>query len=559
MLRHLHIENYALISSLDIDFREGFSVMTGETGAGKSIILGALALLMGSRADSKSITEGETKCVVEAEFDIKDNNLQTLFADNDIDFSENCIIRREVLTTGKSRAFINDTPVQLTLLKSITDSLVDIHSQHENLLLRDDAFQLSVIDSVADNGKELEEYSREYENYRSLTAQLAELKALAAKSKDDSDYIQFQYNQLLEARLQAGEETELEQQMQLLQHAEEIKSDLAAAAMLLDGETAGALSAIKEALHHLKHIDRFLPQELQLTERLDSAYIELRDIADEAARIGEDTDFNPALLQQTQERLDMLNSLMQKHRVNSTEELIALQDNLHEKLQRNESFDEEIAALELRIQTSLKTLADKAGILTGTRRKVLKTISEQLRLQLGKLGIAHANMDVVLSATEDFTPTGRDFAQFMFAANKNQSLRPVAEVASGGETARIMLCIKALTADKKGLPTIIFDEVDTGISGEVADNMGILMRQIAAGRQIIAITHLPQIASKGSAHYKVFKRDNDRRTETHIKLLTAEERITEIATLLSGENITEAALANASELMQQCNNATEEL
>ncbi|MBR1809741.1 MAG: DNA repair protein RecN [Paludibacteraceae bacterium] len=548
MLKHLHIQNYALISELDIDLSSGFSVITGETGAGKSIILGALALIRGERADIRSITEGETKAVVEAQFDISGYDLRPLFEDNDLDFDNTCIIRRELMQNGKSRAFVNDTPVGLGVLRSLSEKLIDIHSQHENLLLKDDSFQLEVIDSVAENASERSVYTEKYNQYQQTVQQLSALRAKAEKSRADADYVEFQFRQLDEARLQSGEEETLEQELRLLEHAEEIKSALESANTLLADETAGAITTIKDAISALRKVAQYLPQEL--TERLNSTYIELRDIADEAAHIEANTEFDPTRLQQTEERLDLLNTLMQKHRCQTADELIALRDSLQAEMLQNENYDEEIAALSRKLEADRQALQTAADTLSATRRNTAEPIAAQLEQQLSVLGIQHAKMQVSITETDDFTPSGKDLVQFLFAANLNQTLRPVADVASGGEIARLMLTIKALTAARKGLPTIIFDEVDTGVSGEVADNIGSVMQRLAAGRQIIAITHLPQIAVKGSAHYKVYKHDTATRTETHIRLLTQDERITEIATLLSGENISEAAITNAKELLQ---------
>lgn len=548
MLKHLYIQNYALISSLEIDFRSGFSVITGETGAGKSIILGALGLIMGERADTRSISEGEQKAVVETEFMIEGEQFNRFFSDNDLDFDgTTCTIRRELMQNGKSRAFINDTPVGLNLLRSLSDMLIDIHSQHENLLLRDDSFQLSVIDAVAGNNAEQQQYTKAYDAYRATEQELNALLSQAAKSREDADYIQFQFRQLDEARLESGEETALEQDLQLLEHAEEIKSALETAIGLLDYESTGAITAIKDSLSALKRVSQYLPQEL--TERLRSTYIELRDIADEAQHINDNTEFDPQRLMQTQERLDMLNSLMQKHHCQTVDELILLRDNLQKQLLKNDSFDEEISSLRKRLAEQKLLLTRAAKALTDTRLSAAKPIAHTLEEQLLRLAVPHAKIQVAITPATDFTPQGCDIVQFLFAANKNQSLRPVSEVASGGEIARLMLCIKALTAAQRGLPTIIFDEVDTGVSGEVADNMGIMMQQMAQARQIIAITHLPQIAAKGSTQYKVYKQDTDSRTETHIRQLNPEERIQEIATLLSGENITDAAINNAKELL----------
>lgn len=549
MLKHLYIQNYALISELSIDFERGFSVLTGETGAGKSIILGALGLIKGERADSKNITEGEKKAVVEAVFEIEKERFENFFSENNLDFDTICIIRRELTDNGKSRAFVNDTPVGLGVLRMLSEALIDIHSQHENALLHNDMFQLGVVDAVAENTVEKETYSIAYEQYRNIEQQLNKTEQLAAKSREDADYIAFQHQQLTEAVLKEDEENELEQELQLLEHAEQIKSVLSNVAALLNADSTGAVSMIKEAISNLRHVSKYLPAEL--SERLNSTYIELRDIADEAEKIENNTDFNPERLSFVEQRFDLLNSLMQKHRCQSVKELIDLRNNLAAQLEQNENFDEQIAALKQKLKKQKEILIKAAECLTDTRKAATKPISEQLVRQLSRLGIEHAKIEVSITPTTDFTESGSDFVQFMFAANLNQQPRPVHEIASGGEMARIMLTIKALTAAQKGLPTIIFDEVDTGVSGEVADNMGMLMQQMATSRQVIAITHLPQIASKGIAHYKVYKEDTATRTETRIRYLHNNERIQEIATLLSGENITDAAINNAKELLNR--------
>ena len=553
MLRHLHIRNYALISALDIDFGSGFSVLTGETGAGKSIILGALGLIMGNRADSKSITEGEEKCVIEAEFDPNGKSGESVaafFKANDLDEQPVCLIRREVSVNGKSRAFVNDTPVALNILRELTDMLIDIHSQHENLLLRDDTFMLGIADVLAGNNKERDSYIDTYRRYTTMRQQLYALQQRAAKAQSEADYIAFQHKQLSEARLQADEETELGQELQRLNHTEDIKSGLGLATHLLEDENGGILAALKEAQSSLRHICGYLPEGDNMVERLQSTYIELKDIADEASRIDERTDFDPERLQQAEERMDLLNTLMQKHRKSSVNELISLRDDLAEQLKQSESVDEDIAALQHELKLQQQRMQAAADALSQSRAAVCAPASAMLADLLTRLGIAHARVQMEVTPLGECTETGQDNVQLLFAANKNQSLRAVAEVASGGETARLMLCIKMLTAEQTGLPTLIFDEVDTGVSGEAASNMGDMMRQLGENRQVLAITHLPQIAAKGTIHYKVYKADNESRTETHILRLGDEERVREIATLLSGENITEAALSNARELLR---------
>lgn len=512
MLTHLHIRNYALISHLDIDFHEGFSVMTGETGAGKSIILGALNLVMGARADIKSITEGEDKCVIEATF-------SHLLPNQLIDSSTDLIIRRELSANGRSRSFVNDEVVTQTELKALARQLIDIHSQHESLMIGDDLFQIEVVDAIAGNSTEREEYSEAYHAYLQAMAALREAEALAKKAQADADYMQWQYNQLVEAQLFTGEIEALEEEEYRLSHAEEIQASLAQALQQLDGDH-GALALI--------HSTRLSDANSTLAERLDSVEIELKDIVSDIQHIYAHTERDPTRLEVVQERLSMLQTLMKKHRVQTIEELIALRDQLAGQVQRLENMDEEIAQLTIQ-SLQLKDKTDQAAArLTQSRQSVCNKIEVQLVADMVRLGVPHAKVAVDIQPTDDFTETGKDNVQFMFAANLNQSLRRVAEVASGGEISRLMLCIKALIASSNGLPTIIFDEIDTGVSGTIASQMGEIMRQMAEARQIITITHLPQVASRGEHHYLVYKEDTDVRTETHIRQLTAAEHETEI-------------------------------
>ena len=547
MLKHLHISNYALISQLDIDFSAGLSTLTGETGAGKSIIIGALGLLLGARADSKTITEGEQKCVIEGEFSIEGYGLEPLFADYDLDYSPICTVRRELLQNGKSRSFINDTPVNLAPLKALSTRLLDIHSQHENLLLTDTAFQLRLIDTVAQDDPEKTAYTDAYETYRRTQSQLQTLREEAAKAAEEADFIAFRCRELDDAHLIAGEENELAAEEQTLAHAEDIRTNLFEAAALLDADTAGVLTTLRNCVSHLRAVGPYLNDNADLAERTESARLELQDIADTAARLAENTEADPARLTYVQERLDTLNALLQKHRVSSTNDLISLHNQLREQMSRNDSYQLDINRLTKQLAAETARLQTCAKALHERRTSVLANIKKRLESQLTQLAITHAQVEIRLNPTPDFTPTGSDEAQILFAANKNQSLRPVQDVASGGEIARLMLCLKALTADRQ--PTIIFDEIDTGVSGEVASRMGEIMRQMATDRQIIAITHLPQIAAKGQHHFCVFKQDNDRRTETQIRQLTPEERVTEIAKMLSGNTLTPAALDNARQLL----------
>ena len=506
MLTHLHIRNYALISHLDIDFHEGFSVMTGETGAGKSIILGALNLVMGARADIKSITEGEERCVIEATF------------------GEDLIIRRELSANGRSRSFVNDEIVTQTELKALARQLIDIHSQHESLMIGDDLFQIQVVDAIAGNTAEREAYSHAYISYQEAIAALREAQALAKKAQADADYLQWQYTQLLEAQLVAGEIEELEEEEYRLSHAEEIQTALAQALQQLDSDH-GALSLI--------HSTRLSDADSALAERIDSVEIELKDIVSDIQRLYDRTERDPMRLEQVQERISMLQTLMKKHRVQTVDQLITLRDELATQVQRIENIDEDLAHLQAEVDTAHSALSIAAEALTASRLAPCNLIASRLVEDMVRLGVPHAKVAVDIQPTNDFSETGKDNVQFLFAANLNQSLRHVAEVASGGEISRLMLCIKALIASSNGLPTIIFDEIDTGVSGAIASQMGEIMRQMAQSRQIITITHLPQVAARCEQHYLVYKEDTDVRTETHIRQLSAQEHDMEIEKMRS--------------------------
>ena len=531
MLTHLHIRNYALISHLDIDFHEGFSVMTGETGAGKSIILGALNLVMGARADSKSITEGEERCVIEATFEAKGERLEargesapqksTDFSGAPLARGREVIIRRELNQNGRSRSFVNDEVVTQAELKALARQLIDIHSQHESLMLGDDLFQLQIVDSIAHNQAEQDTYAVAYERYNQALHELRAYQQRAAKAQADADYVAYQWQQLEDAQLQAGEMEELEEEEYRLSHAEEIQTALATALQQLDSDQ-GALSLIHASLSPIAHC------QLPIADRLESLQIELKDIISDIQRQYDRTERDPMRLEEVQERQSMLQTLMKKHRVQTVEELIALHEELGQQLQQLNNYDEDIARLQGEVDAAHRTLTEAAEVLTASRLAPCDRIASQLIEDMQRLGVKHANVAVQITPTEDFTPTGKDDVQILFAANLNQSLRRVAEVASGGEISRLMLCIKALIADSNGLPTIIFDEIDTGVSGAIAGQMGEIMRQIAASRQVISITHLPQVATKGEHHYLVYKEDTEVRTETHIRELSAEEHEAEI-------------------------------
>lgn len=506
MLTHLHIRNYALISHLDIDFHEGFSVMTGETGAGKSIILGALNLVMGARADIKSITEGEERCVIEATF------------------GEDLIIRRELSANGRSRSFVNDEIVTQTELKALARQLIDIHSQHESLMIGDDLFQIQVVDAIAGNTAERETYSHAYISYQEAIAALREAQALAKKAQADADYLQWQYTQLIEAQLVAGEIEELEEEEYRLSHAEDIQTALAQALQQLDSDN-GALSLI--------HSTRLSDADSALAERIDSVEIELKDIVSDIQRLYDRTERDPMRLEQVQERISMLQTLMKKHHVQTVDELITLRDELATQVQRIENIDEDLAHLQAEVDTAHSALSIAAEALTASRLAPCNLIASRLVEDMVRLGVPHAKVAVDIQPTNDFSETGKDNVQFLFAANLNQSLRRVAEVASGGEISRLMLCIKSLIASSNGLPTIIFDEIDTGVSGAIASQMGEIMRQMAQSRQIITITHLPQVAARCEQHYLVYKEDTDIRTETHIRQLSDQEHDMEIEKMRS--------------------------
>lgn len=542
MLRHLHIQNYALISRLDIDFEEGFSVLTGETGAGKSIILGALALVLGARADSKAITDGEDKCIIEATFDVQRDNGQCT-KDNGQSTKE-IIIRRELYANGKSRSFVDDSLVTLQELKGLANKLIDIHSQHANLLIENADFQLEVVDTIACNEAQRSSYSTQYERYTAAVEQLHHLQALAKKSRQDADYIQYRYQLLNEANLQTGELEELENEQYQLSHAEEIQAALQTAIEAIQGEQGSAIEALR-----MCHLD---DAATELQERIESTRIELQDIAEEAERKLSHIEMDPQRLQWVEERIASLEELLHKFNAESLDELIAMRDELAEQVNRMDSFEFDIAQAQKAVDTERAALTKASAVLTKSRQAVLPQICERLITNLKRLGVAHAKVEMPISPTEDFTPNGCDEVQMLFAANLNQSLRAVSEVASGGEISRLMLCLKALIASTKGLPTIIFDEIDTGVSGDIATQMASIMREMSAHRQIIAITHLPQIAAQGKHHYKVYKADTDKRTETHISRLTEDERITEIASMLSGKDLSDAAIQTAQELLLCC-------
>lgn len=550
MLRTLYIQNYALIEKLDIDFETGFSVITGETGAGKSIILGAIGLLLGQRADVKAIRQGETKCVIEARFVISAYHMQSFFEDNELEYEEECILRRELYASGKSRAFINDTPASLTQMRELGEQLIDVHSQHQNLLLNKEGFQLNVLDILAHNEEALEVYRQLYNEWKRLDKELNDLIVQAGQNKADEDYIRFQLEQLQEAHLEEGEQEELEQEAETLSHAEEIKAGLYRVEQTFASDEGGLLPAMKESLNTLQALQKVYQPSGELAGRMESVYIELKDIAQEIGSQGESIEFNPVRLEEVNERLNLIYSLQQKHRVQTVGELIALTEEYSEKLTAITSYDDQIAVLTDRRDEQYNKVKKQASLLTKARTVAAQEVEKQMGSRLIPLGMPNVRFHVEMGLKKEPGAQGEDTVNFLFSANKNGALQSISSVASGGEIARVMLSIKAMIAGAVKLPTIVFDEIDTGVSGEIADRMADIMQEMGEqNRQVISITHLPQIASRGRAHYKVYKKDSDTETNSHIRRLTSEERVEEIAHMLSGATLTEAALSNAKALL----------
>lgn len=550
MLQQLYIHNFTLIDKLDIHFSSGFSVITGETGAGKSIILGAIGLLLGNRADARLVKAGTDKCIVEAHFDISRYDMQQFFIDNDIDYEpDDCIMRRELRANGKSRAFINDTPVSLTTARELGEQLVDIHSQHQNLLLQKDDFQLSVVDIIANNSKELQQYRTTYREYSDTKATLKKLEEQIAANRANEDFLRYQAKELADANLVAGELTELEQEVETLSHTEDIKTALYSADEAFSNDNVGIISSCKSAISRLSTITEVYPPVRELADRLDSAYIELKDIAHDISSLADNVDYDPQRLEVASSRLDALYSLQQKHHVETVEELIALRDNILHQLSHIDNADEELDALKAKVNELLAICTAKAKALTATRQKAAKKIEQQITDRLIALGMPNTRFEVRIEE-KPLSNDGADKPAFYFSANKNTPLQPVAQVASGGEIARVMLSLKAMISGAVKLPTIIFDEIDTGVSGRVAEMMAQIMKEMGdSNRQVISITHLPQIAALGSNHYKVEKTDTADGTTSTMRQLTPEERITELAQMLSGSNITDAAIQNARSLL----------
>ena len=550
MLRSLYIQNYALIEKLDIDFGSGFSVITGETGAGKSIILGAIGLLLGQRADVKSIRQGAAKCVIEARFEIAGYGMRPFFEENELEYEDECILRREVYASGKSRAFINDTPASLVQMKELGEQLIDVHSQHQNLLLNKEGFQLNVLDILAHDEEELNNYQSLHREWKQVQQDLEDLIVLAEQNKADEDYIRFQLEQLEDAQLAAGEQEELEQEADTLSHAEEIKAGLFRAGQVMNSDEGGLLSALKECLNTMSGLQKVYPSAGELAERLESSYIELKDISQEVSGKEEEIEFNPVRLEEVNDRLNLIYTLQQKHRVTTVDELLALADDYAAKLANITSSDEQIEELKVRSEALYSKVKKQAAVLTKLRTAAAREVEKQMAARLIPLGMPNVRFRVEIGARKEPGVHGADTVNFLFSANKNGALQSISSVASGGEIARVMLSVKAMIAGAVKLPTIVFDEIDTGVSGEIADRMADIMQEMGdSDRQVISITHLPQIAARGRAHYKVYKQDNETETNSHIRRLADEERIEEIAHMLSGATLTDAALNNAKALL----------
>ena len=550
MLKHLYIKNFTLIDQLDIAFHSGFSVITGETGAGKSIILGAIGLLLGNRADSKQIKQGEKKCTIEAHFDLSHYGFESFFEDNDIDFEpEDTIIRRELTASGKSRAFINDTPVSLQMMRILGEQLIDIHSQHQNLLLQKDDFQLNVVDIIAQDSTALSAYHSSYQHYKESLQRLSDLKEQIAKAQENEEFMRFQFNELESAGLVEGRQQELEQESETLSHSEDIKTAYYEADHLLNDDDNGIIYKLGESLDSLSNIENVYPKAKDVVQRLSSVHIELKDIASEVGSEVENIEFDPSRLDSINQQLDQLNTLEQKYHVSTEEELIEIRDNIAEQLQSIDNSDEELESLTKKVDEELKLCTEKAAKLTELRLKAGKIVEKEMSQRLIPLGIPNVRFKVDITS-KPLSLDGADKVQFLFSANTSTAMESVAQVASGGEIARVMLSLKAMISGTVKLPTIIFDEIDTGVSGKIAQKMALIMQEMGNNnRQVISITHLPQIAALGSSHYKVEKEETAEGTRSHMRELNQEERVSEIAQMLSGADISDAALQNARELL----------
>lgn len=550
MLTFISIQNYALIESLEIDFEPGYSAITGETGAGKSILIGALSLILGNRADTNILKDKEKKCVVEAHFDIQRYSLKVFYDENDIDYDEITVIRREISPTGRSRAFINDTPVNLSLLKDLSVQLTDIHSQHHNLNLNNHLFQLNVLDAYAKLNTDVDSYKHKFYSYNKAKKVYSNLIEKANKEKADLEYFQFRFDELEDAKLIPGEQVEIESELQQLNHAEEIKQNLSAVFSYLSDEETGISNKLRESLSALKTIQKYYNKADSIIERLESTKIEIDDISDEIETSAEDIEHNPERAEFLKERIDTVYELQNKHKVSSVEELIEIKEDLQIKLNDITSYDQQIAKSKQHLDLLESDLTELADYLSKGRKEASEKLEEQIILLLQKLAMANAGFVVSQIVNDKFSEYGRDTINFLFSANKHVSPQEISEIASGGEISRLMLSIKSVISDEMALPAIIFDEIDTGVSGEIAEKIGHIMKDMSDNMQVISITHLPQVAAKADHHYRVYKIEGDIDTRTDITRLSKEDRITELAKMLSGENLTEAALRNAEELLK---------
>lgn len=550
MLHQIHIQNYALIDELTVDFTDGFSTLTGETGAGKSILLGALMLALGNRADTTAIGNAGQKCVVEATFNVKPYHLEKIFDELDLDYQDETIIRRELLTNGKSRAFVNDTPVNLNALKDLGRHLIDIHSQHENLELNNNQFQLRVVDAAAQNADLQKQYSAAYAEYKRLQAELAELKENARQMSADYDYNQFQYNQLAEAKLDGVNQEEMENEFQTLSNIVDIQQNLSAALYVLQDGEQNVLSGLAQVRQAVQQTQRYFQKSEEYLQRLEPVIIEMKDFAQELESDLQRLENQPERLEELRAKFDLLYSLMQKHQAQSVDELIAIRNDLEQKLTKSGDYETLIEQTEKQLSQATTQLTDLAAKLSDSRRKVADSLCKQICSHLTGLGMPNAQLQISLTNTDTFTPNGRDSVNFLFTANRNHELQNISKIASGGEISRLMLSIKAILSKSVALPTVIFDEIDTGVSGDIAHKMGELMSLMAKQMQVITITHLPQIAAKGSVQYRVSKNDEGGTTHTIVDKLTDAERVDEIARMLSGKNITAEARENAKSLLK---------
>ncbi|MBO7495640.1 MAG: DNA repair protein RecN [Salinivirgaceae bacterium] len=550
MLHHIHIQNYALIDELTVDFTDGFSTLTGETGAGKSILLGALMLALGNRADTTAIGNAGQKCVVEATFNVKPYHLEKLFDELDLDYQDETIVRRELLTNGKSRAFVNDTPVNLNSLKDLGRHLIDIHSQHENLELNNNQFQLKVVDAAAQNAALLKQYSAVYTDYKQLQAELAELKENSRQMSADYDYNQFQYNQLAEFRLENINQEEMENEFQTLSNVIDIQQNLNAALYVLQDGEQNVLSGLAQIRQAVQQTQRYFQKSEEYLQRLEPVIIEMKDFAQELESDVQRLENQPERLEELRSKLDQLYSLLQKHQAKNVDELISIRNDLEQKLNKSGNYEELIEQTQKQLDQTTAKLSDLAAKLSDSRRKVTDSLCSQICSHLVGLGMPNAQLQINLTDTAAFTPNGRDSVNFLFTANRNHELQNISKIASGGEISRLMLSIKAILSKSVALPTVIFDEIDTGVSGDIAHKMGELMSLMAKQMQVITITHLPQIAAKGAVQYRVSKNDEGGTTHTCVEKLSDAERVDEIARMLSGKNVTTEARENAKSLLK---------